>query len=238
MSWIDSSNNLWLFGGYGHDSTQEGLLNDLWQYSISNNQWTWVSGNNIVNQNGVYGSLINNIPGSRSSSIPWIDSNNLLLFGGQGFDSIGDNGALNDLWEYSISNNEWTWISGNNTIDQFGIYGTQGISSSNNIPGSRYSSISWIDSSNNNLWLFGGYGFKDDGQEGYLNDLWSYLLNLPASPTTSSSPTSSSPTSSSPTSSSPTSTTTPTRMISLSSKLINNFTILIFSFILFLFFSS
>ena len=53
---------------------------------------------------------------------------------------------LNDLWKYSISNNEWTWISGNNTINQNGIYGTQGISSSNNIPGSRYSSISWIDS--------------------------------------------------------------------------------------------
>ncbi len=33
-SWIDSSGNLWLFGGYGYDSTGTvGKLNDLWQYS-------------------------------------------------------------------------------------------------------------------------------------------------------------------------------------------------------------
>ena len=73
---------------------------------------------------------------------------------------------MNDLWKYSISNNSWTWISGNNTINQNGIYGIQGISSSNNIPGSRDSSISWIDSLNNNLWLFGGNGYDSIGNHG------------------------------------------------------------------------
>ena len=35
-TWIDSSGNLWLFGGYGYDSTgQLGYLNDLWQYDPS-----------------------------------------------------------------------------------------------------------------------------------------------------------------------------------------------------------
>jgi len=35
-SWIDSSGNLWLFGGYGYDSTGNvGYLNDLWQYDPS-----------------------------------------------------------------------------------------------------------------------------------------------------------------------------------------------------------
>ena len=73
---------------------------------------------------------------------------------------------MNDLWKYSISNNSWTWISGNNTINQNGIYGIQGISSSNNIPGSRDVSISWIDSLNNNLFLFGGSGFDSVGNSG------------------------------------------------------------------------
>ncbi len=73
---------------------------------------------------------------------------------------------LNDLWKYSISNNSWTWISGNNTINQNGIYGIQGISSSNNIPGSRDNSISWIDSLNNNLFLFGGQGYDSVGNNG------------------------------------------------------------------------
>ena len=35
-SWIDSSGNLWLFGGIGYDSTGTvGYLNDLWQYNPS-----------------------------------------------------------------------------------------------------------------------------------------------------------------------------------------------------------
>jgi N-acetylneuraminic acid mutarotase len=34
VSWIDSSGNLWLFGGVGHDSTgASGNLNDLWSYT-------------------------------------------------------------------------------------------------------------------------------------------------------------------------------------------------------------
>jgi hypothetical protein len=32
-SWIDSSGNLWLFGGYGYDSTGAlGYLNDMWHW--------------------------------------------------------------------------------------------------------------------------------------------------------------------------------------------------------------
>ena len=57
--------------------------------------------------------------------------------------------------------NSWTWISGSNSIDQIGIYGTLGIANISNIPGAREVSISWIDS-NNNLWLFGGYGFSSN----------------------------------------------------------------------------
>jgi N-acetylneuraminic acid mutarotase len=34
VSWVDSSGNLWLFGGYGHDSTGAlGNLDDLWSYT-------------------------------------------------------------------------------------------------------------------------------------------------------------------------------------------------------------
>jgi hypothetical protein len=33
VSWIDPSGNLWLFGGWGYDSTNTlGDLNDLWRY--------------------------------------------------------------------------------------------------------------------------------------------------------------------------------------------------------------
>jgi hypothetical protein len=35
MSWVDSSGELWLFGGQGYDSTStsgNGFLNDMWRY--------------------------------------------------------------------------------------------------------------------------------------------------------------------------------------------------------------
>ncbi len=57
-SWIDSSGNLWLFGGAGYDSNgHDGDLNDLWRYSPGTNQWTWISGGSAGNAAGVYGTL-------------------------------------------------------------------------------------------------------------------------------------------------------------------------------------
>ena len=57
VTWIDLSGNLWLFGGEGEDSmgTTNGILNDLWMYNPTSNQWTWVTGSNVANQTGVYG---------------------------------------------------------------------------------------------------------------------------------------------------------------------------------------
>jgi hypothetical protein len=45
VPWIDSAGTLWLFGGYGIDSTGAlGTLNDLWQFTPSTGLWTWASG--------------------------------------------------------------------------------------------------------------------------------------------------------------------------------------------------
>ena len=54
--WADGNGNLWLFGGEGQDSvgTANGILNDLWMYNISSNQWTWVGGSNLANQPATY----------------------------------------------------------------------------------------------------------------------------------------------------------------------------------------
>jgi N-acetylneuraminic acid mutarotase len=178
-SWIDSSGNLWLFGGFGYDATGAvGRLNDLWQYSPSSGLWTWVSGGDGENTSGVYGTQgydsAGNLPGARYSASSWIDSaGNLWLFGGVGYDSTGAIGNLNDLWRYSPSTGQWTWVSGGNVDNAAGVYGTQGSASASNAPGARQAASSWIDSSGN-LWLFGGYGYDSTGGAGYLNDLWQY----------------------------------------------------------------
>ena len=51
------------------------------------------------------------------------------------------------------------WISGSNTTNQNGIYGTKGVPDPINVPGSRSTAVSWIDSENN-LYLFGGEGYS------------------------------------------------------------------------------
>jgi hypothetical protein len=178
-SWIDSSGNLWLFGGVGYDSTGGvGNLNDLWRYSPSSGQWTWISGGNADNAAGVYGTQgtasASNVPGARYSASSWIDSSgNLWLLGGYGYDSTGSVGRLNDLWQYSPSSGQWTWVGGEDVANAGGVYGALGTASASNLPGAREAASSGIDSSGN-LWLFGGYGYDSNGDLGYLNDLWQY----------------------------------------------------------------
>ncbi|MCK5608989.1 hypothetical protein KAR91_44355, partial [Candidatus Pacearchaeota archaeon] len=173
--WTDSDDNLWLFGGSGYTSTNsQGVLSDLWKYDGEN--WTWISGANTLSTKGVYGTKgvadPANTPGARSSSAYWTGSaGDFWLFGGIGFDSAGSIGHLNDLWKYDGS--RWTWVCGSDTVESYGIYGTKGIGDTANVPGARVASSSWTDSAGN-LWLFGGYGFTIEGNEGHLNDLWKY----------------------------------------------------------------
>ena len=180
VRWKDASGNVWLFGGYGYAASGAvGYLNDLWKYNTSTGQWTWVSGDSIKNQYGVYGTkgsaAASNKPGAKQSSISWTDaSGNLWLFGGNGYDAGVSAGNLNDLWKYNTSTGQWTWVSGDNTANQLGVYGTKGIAAASNKPGVRWGSVSWTDASGN-LWLYGGAGFATSlVTPGSLNDLWKY----------------------------------------------------------------
>lgn len=176
-TWTDASGNLWLFGGYGLDNNGDaGMLNDLWKYNTTSNQWTWIKGDDVIDRPGVYGvqgvASATNKPGGRYVSVSWKDnSGNFWLFGGSGFNE-STQGSLNDLWKYNPSTNQWTWIKGDKVMNGAGVYGTQGSTDANNKPGARYVSVSWTDMTGN-LWLFGGFGYAS-GNEGYLNDLWRY----------------------------------------------------------------
>ena len=179
-AWTDNSGNFWLFGGEGFISaTTNGIFNDLWKYSPSTKEWTWVSGSDTINAGGVYGTLgvasASNVPGARGSggcgaALSWTDSSgNFWLFGG-----CGTNGILNDLWEFNPTTKEWTWVSGSDTANAVGVYGTQGVASANNVPGARGYSVSWKDNSGN-LWLYGGEGNGATSNTSYdLSDLWEF----------------------------------------------------------------
>jgi hypothetical protein len=125
-SWTDASGNVWVFGGYGYDSTgTRGWLNALWEYSPASGMWTWQGGSTTISAWGIYGTkgvaAATNYPGARAGGGFKDTSGNVWLFGGAGYDSTGALGSLNDLWEYSPSSGQWTWVSGSNTVNAKGF---------------------------------------------------------------------------------------------------------------------
>jgi hypothetical protein len=169
VTWVDTTGNLWLFGGMG-------CKNDLWKYDISSNQWAWMSGSTNMNASGIYGiqgvpSPLN-VPGARSETCSgWTDSlNNLWLFAGQGYASIGSLGFLNDLWKYNISTNEWTFMKGSSSVNASTSWGIKGGSDPNNNPGGCLSYTKWKDETDN-FWILGG-------GTGAFNTVWKYSTSL------------------------------------------------------------
>jgi len=175
-TWTDTLGNFWLFGG-GHleaDGVTVDFFNDLWEFSTVSKDWTYMNGSEALNQLGTYPALPGtaapgNTPGARSTLFSWTDaSGNFWLFGGFGSDSAATQVELNDLWEYSVGNNEWTWKNGPKTGNGDGTFGTLGLLAPGNLPSSRDGGASWTDASGN-LWLFSGEGTNT------FNDLWMYL---------------------------------------------------------------
>ncbi len=170
-AWTDSQGYLWVFGGYGYDSAGTvGELNDLWKFG--NGMWTWVGGGNTVNAVANYGILgvtsAANDPGGRADARGWIDATgNLWLVGGTTQD---DKNELNDLWKFDGTN--WTWVSGANTPNGLGVYGTVGVAGATAF-GARDSVTLWVDSTGT-AWFYGGWGFGETGAAAILGDLWKY----------------------------------------------------------------
>jgi len=171
---VDNMGNYWMYGGQGYasDPNNQYCLDDLWKWDGS--YWTWVFGNH--NQSAIsYHSAMGiadpgNYPGSREAGNSWTDNNgNFWLFGGLNDDNspyIGSRptNLCNDVWKWDGSN--WTWMSGNNTFNQSGVYtGPAGTLT----PGAREYSAGCRDKFGN-FWLFGGL----DQSHNRYNDLWEW----------------------------------------------------------------
>ncbi len=173
--WFQSAATVWMFGGSGGG----GLLSDLWKFTPSNDQWTWISGATTLGANGIYGTQgvgsTANSPGARAGAQSWLDlSGNLWLFGGAGIDAIGHYDRLNDLWKYSPTSSQWTWVSGSSDVRAAGVYGTLGVASTANAPGARQAMTGWVDPQGN-LMLLGGNGIDAQGVfASSLNDYWKF----------------------------------------------------------------
>lgn len=173
--WKDQQGRFWLFGGLSSSEN-----NALWMYDKSSNSWTWEGGSDLLSQPGNYGTQgipdVNNCPGSRAwGCASWVDLyGNFWLFGGTGYDVNGSIGQFNDLWRYNLNTKEWTWMAGSNIVNEYGVYGTQGVSDPSNTPGARGEcTATWVDD-DGHLWIFGGLGYDAYGDAGDLDDLWKF----------------------------------------------------------------
>jgi Kelch motif/Galactose oxidase, central domain len=96
-TWTDQNGNLWLFGGWGYDISNqvEYYFNDLWRFNPTTKQWTWMGGSNTgsgsacffstmlyylsCGEPGSYGALLTpssaTMPGGREGAMGWTDNN-------------------------------------------------------------------------------------------------------------------------------------------------------------------
>ncbi len=108
VMWKDSEGSFWLFGGSSSINQVYNGYNDLWKYNPNANEWTWVSGDNVGNMQGIYGTLNQssgtNKPGARDELPGWVDNkNNLWFYGGYLFNPAAppQSSFFGDLWKYS-----------------------------------------------------------------------------------------------------------------------------------------
>lgn len=155
----DPGNESASYKGFGADCTVK-------DPTVVNNSrvWTWEDGTLMAgNARALDG------PGPitpREAQAMTLYDNALVIFGGLGFgEQRSVAGHLNDLWVYNDST--WTRAGGASGINAHLIYGIDGEA---DWPGSRTDHRLWVDSGC--VWMFGGFGFEDNGQSGYLNDLW------------------------------------------------------------------
>jgi N-acetylneuraminic acid mutarotase len=176
---------IWIFGGITVNASNVPVaLNDLWRYELSTGQWTWISGANVPNSPGVYGTkgtpAPGNVPGARGGMVAWSEPY-IWVFGGAGYDSVGNGSTdLNDLWRFDPQTGLWTWMSGSNLAGAKGMYGTLGVPSTNNTPGARDSGTALYDwAYTGHAWLFGGAGYDSNGvYDAYgLNDVWELVID-------------------------------------------------------------
>jgi hypothetical protein len=78
-----------------------------------------------------------------------------------------------------FGHNDWTWMGGDNTANQYGLYSAPSMpvtSVVTNTPGGTRYPATWTDL-NGNLWLFSGYGYSTVTtvpQPAFFQEMWNY----------------------------------------------------------------
>lgn len=182
--WCNSGETLTVFGGFGENET---LHSDLWTFNLKTLQWQLSAQSESLPKDQSFVSYLD-YPTARSGATTWTTGDRLFLWGGNILPKNARKkhlmiGAVGDMWEYSLSTDTWTYITGSKQLCRSaGVYGELGAADKNNQPGCRRKAAAWVDV-HNNLWMFGGDGI-DSSQESVtvfkhsklLSDIWYFEL--------------------------------------------------------------
>ncbi|MCW3125197.1 MAG: hypothetical protein JWO03_855, partial [Bacteroidetes bacterium] len=169
--WVDANDNFYIFGGY----SQGNAVNDTWKYNTSNNRWTWVAGSSSPNNPGLYSSYC--VPGAGATPPSRFEnrtaqsngcSNVFWTFGG--FDQ--SESVFDDLWNFNAQTSQWTWVSGSNSLNNLGNYGTLGVGSASTTPPGKGGVCMWVDNAGT-LWMWGGMGVPWN----IYSDMWKFVAD-------------------------------------------------------------
>jgi PKD repeat protein len=169
VSWIDTSGNFWLMGGY---TVSNSTLGDLWKLDTTTLEWTWMNGSSIIGTTNSLSlgisSSVNTPAAVTETNCGWTDNQNQLwYFGGISTYYLG---FYDEVIKYNISTNEWTWVRGTGYNSQ-PAYGVKGVPAATNNPGARIVYSHWTDD-NGNFWMMNGatvWAWAED-----RNDVWRY----------------------------------------------------------------
>jgi N-acetylneuraminic acid mutarotase len=146
--------DLYMYGG--HIQALSRLGSDLWRFNLRSLSWTEVWPDQ---QPQHYGQRLvsspENSPSARALGCSFHSKGILYMFGGHGSNDFGSlqpfiEPYFNDVWAFSLFTNEWTWITGESTVNSLGVYTGENLS-----PRSRFACACW-GIFNEKMYLFGG----------------------------------------------------------------------------------
>ena len=166
ITWYDGGKYVYLLGG---DVGSLAYLNSLYRMDLDSLTWSLLK-NNPEEYGTKLAENTSNNPPPIAYGGSWYDEGNecLMLFGGAVLDFTVSPiriGSSNTIWKFNIGTNNWTWVSGDSTLNQSTVYSNADPSLIN--PGSRSEFPLFIDGAGM-IYLFGGRS----ASFGFNNDLW------------------------------------------------------------------
>lgn len=175
---IPEDGRLILFGGFTDIFLS---FNDLWRWNPVKKLWTWLNGGGNLNYKASYGEMgvssPYNLPRARGGFAMTYNPTRkkIIIFGGSqyplDFFTVMST-CLNDLWEYDLQSNTWTWIGGTGRENAYASSMRTGIATKHNMIDCRLGSQMTVNNQTGTLLIYGGSFYPGEFFGGTGQSVW------------------------------------------------------------------